>query len=231
MVDADRHHRQLPDPPTPIWATMSRLDDSETVTIRGTRAGHPHLHAAGTRTSGAASAAPTECGGVGQVEGPVDGDRVVQGGEQRPAVGHDRRACPGRSTGCRGPGRTRPAVAASARRTRRLKVSGSGNPAVHISPNSTTSIQERNSRSLGHPERVGLPVEVQAGHRHEADAVVEDRATAGRRRPSPGGRGRPAPGTGTGCRRPGRPSGGCPGTPAGRPAGAPGSAGHRSEAA
>ena len=61
----------------------------------------------------------------------------------------------------------------STRATRVLNVFGSGNPAVHIVRNSSTSTRSRNSRRLRDPERVGLAVEVEAGHAGQQHAIVE----------------------------------------------------------
>ena len=48
-----------------------------------------------------------------------------------------------------------------------------GSRAVHMVRNSSTSIRSRNSRGLGHPEGVGLAVEVQAGDLRQPDAGIE----------------------------------------------------------
>ena len=66
-----------------------------------------------------------------------------------------------------------PTRSRSSRTTRVPNVFGSGNPAVHIVRNSSTSTRSRNSPQARHPERVGLAVEVQAGHLGQPDAGVE----------------------------------------------------------
>ena len=107
-----------------------------------------------------------------EVDPAVDGDRVVDRGDQREAprdvehpvaeglvVVHDVEVAAARSR--------------SSRATRRLKVSGSGNPPVHMVANSATSTQVAELAQPGDAERVGLAVEVQARHLGEPHALVE----------------------------------------------------------
>ena len=70
---------------TPIWAAMSFLEDSETVTTRGSSPRHAHLHAEKPEPA-ALGQTPVGVLGVRQRQHPVDGDRVVQGREQGPPV-------------------------------------------------------------------------------------------------------------------------------------------------
>ena len=151
---------------------MSRREFSETVVTASRRRGHPGLHAGEARTSGAASAA-----GAATVRRPARAR-----GRWRSGGGRWRRwaarpgsaaAAPSRGTGCRGRRRTPPARGSRCRAARRLKVIGSGKPAVHMVAHSATSIQSRNSDGPGRAERVGLAVEVQARQPGERHAVVQ----------------------------------------------------------
>ena len=164
----------------PICSTMSRLDDADTVTIRGIwRATcicmprNPYQRRSVSRRRQLSAWSRSRA------------RSTVIGWWQVASSGHPSAITPSRprpkhwlswtTSNC-------PARAASARRTRQLNVRGSGNPAVHIRPNSATSIRVRNSRGIGHPERVRLPVQVEAGHRHEARPRRRGPARAGRRR-------------------------------------------------
>ena len=156
---------------TPIWATMSVRDDSDTVTMAGSRRA--------TRTC--MRRKPNQrrvvnfCQGlVGVVEGQltVDGDRMVQGGEKRPAVAdhaeHPRAkalvvvdqvevAATGGEKSA-GPQRVRPGLAEAGRaHDGELQ----GVEAVGELP------------GVRDPEGVGLPVEVEAGDGGEPHPVVE----------------------------------------------------------
>ena len=70
---------------TSICAAMSRRDDSRDRQHRRQGARHPHLHAQKAEPTPGREALPG-IRGVGQGELAVHGDRMVQGGQQRPAV-------------------------------------------------------------------------------------------------------------------------------------------------
>ena len=138
---------------TPICATMSRLLDSDTVTSRGIARATFICISRNPYQRRRVKRAP-RARGVLEVEVAVDGDRVVQRGEHRPAVVHHPEQAGAEAlvvvdeveVGAGGP--------ASSRRARRLNVYGSGKPAAHMMANSWRSIVVLNSH--GHGTRNGF---------------------------------------------------------------------------
>ena len=194
---------------TPIWAAMSVRDDCDTVRMAGSRRA--------TRTCMPQEAEPPPGGealpGVGGVvEGQlaVDGDRVVQRGEQRPPVLDHAEHARAEALVVVDEVEVAPARGQQPR-ARREYGQGSPKPAVHMTANSRASRRSVNSRGCGHPERVGVAVEVEAGHRGEAHAGVQRRARVAGEDLHRVAQRRPVPGSGGGCRHPGRHSAGCPG--------------------
>jgi hypothetical protein len=87
VVDSDRHDGELLRLEHPICSTMSRLDDDDTVRMRRQLAGHPLLHAQ-EPVPAAEGDRRRQFSACSMSEVAVDGDGVVAGAEERPAVVH-----------------------------------------------------------------------------------------------------------------------------------------------
>ena len=109
---------------------------------------------------------------VREVEVAVDGDRVVQRLEDRPAVVHHPEQAGAEALVVVDDVEVGAAVLQEAAGAQQ-NVYGSGKPAPHMIPNSCTSMRVLNSVRPRHAERVLGHVEVEAGHLGELRRVVE----------------------------------------------------------
>ena len=163
VLDADRDDRACARPgDAEVADDVVERCSRDTVSSAGSRRTHPRLHPQERVPAAACVSLRRQVGAAARSRRAVHGDRVVHGGEHREA----RRAAAQQPVAeglvvvddvevARG-GR------AAARPARRLKVSGSGKAAVHMSANSSTSIGGGTRAAAGTPERVGLAVEVEA---------------------------------------------------------------------
>ncbi len=124
-----------------------------------------------TSTSGAWTAGTGR--GPRRARSAVHADRVVDAGDQRAGRGGRCRAGRRRAPGCRARRRSRRGAARSARRARRLNVSGSGKAPVHIVATSSASIQSRYSPGRGVRNGSSFAVQVQARQPVEQRARLE----------------------------------------------------------
>ena len=168
-VDAQRHHVKLVRVHAEVGGDVGGRRRRDGQQLRNA-ASNPLLHRQKAVPPAHRRFTPPAC--RGEIQHPVAGDRVVHGrhhgqagrrdGQQSDAqalvVVHDVEVV------CR---------SASRRAARRLKVRGSGKPAVHTVANSSRSMRSRISRGMRDAEGVGFAVHVEAGHLGQHDPRVE----------------------------------------------------------
>ena len=131
-----------------MWVAMSRREFSDTVVTASSRAATRACMPVKPYQRRSVSRRRRDRVG-GQLQLPVDGDRVVDRGHGRDAGAGEAQQPPAEGLVVVDDVERRAARGSRCRAARRLKVIGSGNPAVHMVAHSATSIQSRNSDGRG----------------------------------------------------------------------------------
>ena len=148
VVDAEQDRPRIRAGSTPKSRAMSRAGGSEGGEDRGGPAGPLGLHPQEAVPAAQAQLLAQGRGG-GEVDAAVEGDRVVDGGDQRQAHLLDVEHPVAEHLVVVGDVEVVERARSARRATRRREVLGSGKPAVHIVRTSSTSIRSRNSLGRG----------------------------------------------------------------------------------